>query len=105
MLNTYISTARGLARTEASGIQRIPDDVVWVDLLEPSAEEERAVERELGIDIPSREEMREIETSNRLYEEDGALYMTTTIAAKLDTARPESTAVTFILAKGRLITN
>ncbi len=105
MLNTYISTARGLARTQASGIQRIPDDGVWVDLLEPSAEEERAVERELGIDIPSREEMREIETSNRLYEEDGVLYMTTTIAAKLDTARPESTAVTFILAKGRLITN
>lgn len=105
MLSTYIATARGLARTEATGVQRIPDNVVWIDLLEPSAEEERDVERELGIEIPSREEMREIETSNRLYEENGALYMTTTIAAKLDTVRPESTAVTFILANGRLITN
>ncbi|MGE0115627.1 MAG: magnesium transporter CorA family protein [Steroidobacteraceae bacterium] len=105
MLSTYISHARGLARTEASGIQRIPDNAVWIDLLEPSVEEERAVERELGIEIPSREEMREIETSNRLYEESGVLYMTTTIAAKLDTARPESTAVTFILANGRIITN
>ncbi|MGC3981522.1 MAG: magnesium transporter CorA family protein [Steroidobacteraceae bacterium] len=105
MLNTYISHARGLARTEATGIQRIPDNVVWIDLLEPSIEEERAVERELGIEIPSREEMREIETSNRLYEENGALFMTTTTAARLDTARPESTAVTFILAKGKLITN
>lgn len=105
MLSTYISHARGLARTESSGIQRIPDNAVWIDLLEPSTEEERAVERELGIEIPSREEMREIETSNRLYEENGALYMTTTIAARLDTARPESTAVTFILANGRIITN
>jgi magnesium transporter len=105
MLSTYISHARGLARSEASGIQRIPDNTVWVDLLEPSIEEERAVERELGIEIPSREEMREIETSSRLYEENGALYMTTTTAARLDTARPESTAITFILANGRLITN
>jgi len=105
MLSTYISHPRGLARTEASGIQRIADNVVWVDLLEPSLDEERTVERELAIDIPSREEMREIETSNRLYEEDNALYLTATIAAKLDTARPESTAVTFILTPQRLITN
>ena len=105
MISTYISHARGLARTEAGSIQRIPDNAVWIDLLEPSIEEERAVERELNIEIPSREEMREIETSNRLYEENGVLYMTTTVAAKLDTSRPESTAVTFILANGRLITN
>jgi len=105
MLSTYISHARGLARTDASGIQRIPENAVWVDLLEPSLEEERMVERELGLDVPSREEMREIETSSRLYEEKGALFMTATVAAKLDTARPESTAITFILANGRLITN
>ena len=105
MISTYISHARGLARSEAGGIQRIPDNAIWIDLLNPSIEEERAVERELNIEIPSREEMREIETSNRLYEENGVLYMTTTVAAKLDTTRPESTAVTFILANGRLITN
>jgi len=105
MLSTYISHQRGLARTEASGIQRIPDNVVWVDLLEPSLEEERMVERELALDVPSREEMREIETSNRLYEENGVLFMTVTVAAKLDTLRPESTAITFILANTRLITN
>jgi magnesium transporter len=105
MISTYISHARGLARTEATGIQRVPDSAIWIDLFQPSIEEERAVERELNIEIPSREEMREIETSNRLYEENGVLYMTTTVAAKLDTARPESTAVTFILANGRLITN
>lgn len=105
MLSTYISHARGLARTEASGIQRIPENTVWVDLLEPSLEEERMVERELALEVPSREEMREIETSNRLYEENGVLFMTATIAAKLDTSRPESTAITFILANNRLITN
>ena len=38
--------------------------------------------------MPTREEMKEIETSNRLYEDNGALYMTTTVAAQLDTDRP-----------------
>jgi magnesium transporter len=49
--------------------------------------------------------MREIETSNRLYEENGTLYMTTTVVTKIDTDRPESAAVTFILSNNRLITN
>ena len=55
--------------------------------------------------MPTREEMKEIETSNRLYEDNGALYMTATVAAQLDTDRPVSTAVTFILTGSRLVTN
>ena len=105
MLNVYISQARGLARADVGGIRRIPDSAVWIDLVEPSPEEERAIEAELNIEVPTREEMKEIETSNRLYEEDGVLYMTATVATKLDTERPETSAVTFILANGRLITN
>ena len=42
--------------------------------------------------------MREIEASNRLYEEDGALYMTATVVTKLDSDLPESTQITFILS-------
>jgi magnesium transporter len=76
-----------------------------VDLLEPTLAEERSVERLLAIDVPSREEMREIETSSRLYEENGTLYMTATVITKIDTDRPESAAITFILSHNRLITN
>ena len=104
MLNTYIAHARGLARATASGVQRIPDQTIWIDLFEPSIEEARAIEHELGIEIPSREEMRDIETSSRLYEEHDALFMTATIAAKLDSEEPISTAVSFILSRDRLIT-
>jgi magnesium transporter len=49
--------------------------------------------------------MREIETSSRLYEENGTLYMTATVITKIDTDRPESAAITFILTSNRLITN
>jgi magnesium transporter len=73
--------------------------------MEPTLEEERAVERFLTIEVPTREEMKEIEASNRLYEEDGALYMTATVVTRIDTERPETSAVTFILVRNKLITN
>ncbi|MBM5812116.1 MAG: magnesium transporter [Gammaproteobacteria bacterium] len=104
MLNCYVPGAQGLTRLEPPPAN-VPEECVWVDLLEPTLEEERAVEKLLAIDVPSREEMREIETSNRLYEEDGTLHMTATVVTKIDTDRPESAAITFILTQNRLITN
>lgn len=105
MLNVYLPQPTGLARVEAGRPPVIPQEAVWIDLLEPTQEEEKFVEAELGVDVPTREEMKEIETSNRLYEDNGALYMTTTVAAQLDTDRPVSMAVTFILIGQRLVTN
>lgn len=104
MLNCFVPGNQGLDRLDPPPAD-IPEACVWVDLLEPTLTEERAVERLLAIDVPSREEMREIETSNRLYEENGTLYMTATVVTKIDTDRPESAAVTFILSRNRLITN
>ena len=104
MLNCFVPGNQGLDRLDPPPAE-IPEECVWVDLLEPTLSEERAVERLLAIDVPSREEMREIETSNRLYEENGTLYMTATVVTKIDTDRPESAAVTFILSHNRLITN
>jgi len=104
VLNCFVPGTQGLDRLDPTP-EDIPERCVWVDLLEPTLAEERAVERLLAIDVPSREEMREIETSNRLYEENGTLYMTATVVTKIDTDRPESAAVTFILTHNRLITN
>ncbi len=77
---------------------------VWIDLLNPTTDEENAVEAFLGIDIPTREEMHEIEVSNRLYTENGALYMTATMVTKVDTMSPETHAVTFVLTDHVLAT-
>ncbi|MGH8175030.1 MAG: magnesium transporter CorA family protein [Steroidobacter sp.] len=105
MLNIFTTQPHGLVRVEPASPPVIPENAVWIDLHEPTQEEERFVEATLGIDVPTREEMKEIETSNRLYEDNGALYMTTTVAAQLDTDRPVSMAVTFILVGQRLVTN
>lgn len=81
-----------------------PDDAIWIDLLSPTGEEEHVVERALSLDVPTREEMSEIEISSRLYQEDGISYMTATLLTGADTGNPENVPVTFVLAGQRLVT-
>ena len=52
-----------------------PDETVWIDLVAPSLEEDKAVERLTGVAVPTREEMQEIEVTSRLYVENGAHFM------------------------------
>lgn len=80
------------------------DKIVWIDLLAPSREEELELEVRLGIDLPTREEMEEIEVSARLYTEGAASFMTATLPAQADADVPEMAAVTFILTGQKLIT-
>ncbi len=105
MLNIFVPGPNGLVRHEPAPGAALPAAAVWLDLREPTAAEEQQVEQALGIDVPTREEMREIEASNRLYEENGSLYLTATVVTRLDTDLAESTQVTFILAGACLVTN
>ena len=105
MLSIYAQGPTGLVRVPYVAGNPLPERALWVDLLEPTPEEERLVEQALGIDVPTREEMREIEASNRLYEEQGAIFMTVTIVTRLETDLPQNAQVTFILAGHRLVTN
>jgi magnesium transporter len=100
----FVAQPQGLARVETAA-GTVPADALWIDLIEPTPDEEQLVESTYGIEVPTREEMKEIEASNRLYEENGVLYLTITIVTRLDSDLPESSQITFILAKERLITN
>jgi magnesium transporter len=77
---------------------------VWIDLFQPTEQEETFVDMAFSIDLPTHREMQDIEVSRRLYKADDALFMTATILTKDDTGQPESSAVTFIHAENRLIT-
>ncbi len=82
----------------------LPSDTIWIDLLEPTHAEEQLVERALGLSIPTREEMAEIEPSSRLYEEHGAVYMTATVLAGLDEGDPIASPISFVLSASHLVT-
>ena len=76
--------------------------ILWIDLLNPTAEEDRFVEKIVGVSIPTREEMEEIEVSSRLYNEDGGEFMTMAGLAQLDTESPLLSPITFVL-KGQIL--
>jgi magnesium transporter len=79
-------------------------NVIWIDLVSPTAMEESALEIRLGIDIPTREEMEAIEISSRLYQEEHAVFMTATLPARTDSDDLLMGPVTFVLVGGKLIT-
>jgi magnesium transporter len=104
MLAVYVPRGTTLERRPIEGEATIPDTSVWLDLVTPTTGEDKLVERSLGIAVPTREEMQEIEVTSRLYVENGARYMTATLMCQSETATPKTTAVTFILAGHRLVT-
>jgi magnesium transporter len=82
----------------------IPDDALWIDLVEPTREEDIVVERHLGIEIPTREEMADIEPSEILYREQNAHYMTARVLCSSETETPRLVDVSFILTERTLVT-
>jgi magnesium transporter len=104
MITFYPPGEPSVRLTSADLCAPLAASAVWIDLLEPTAEEEQQLERALGVDIPTPEEMQAIELSSRLYEENGVVYMTGTVLTQADTSMPQSSAVTFILVANKLVT-
>lgn len=103
MLTAYVHR-NGKLESQQVRNKVFPPDCVWIDLLHPVAEEERLVGSYIGLEIPTREDMVEIEASSRVYSEDDALFMTAILLANTDSAAPEATPVTFIRSHHPLVT-
>jgi magnesium transporter len=104
MLSVYVPRGTSLERIPVEPGQPPSPTAVRIDLVSPTLQEDKLVEALLGIAVPTREEMQEIEVSSRLYIENGGRYMTATLMCQSDTATPKTTPVTFILSAHRLVT-
>jgi magnesium transporter len=82
----------------------LPSDALWIDLIEPTQEEDWLVEKHLGISIPTRQEMADIEPSEILYRENNARYMTVRVLCRSDTDQPALADISFILTERALVT-
>jgi len=80
------------------------DRALWIDLESPTKDEEALVEAALLINIPTREDMQEIENSSRLYTEGGALFLTAQILATHEPASTEISPVTFVVLPQKMVT-
>lgn len=89
------------SETELAVISK--DAVLWIDLLQPSGDQKRAVEAYLGTEIQSRAEAEEIESSSRFSEEDGVIFANTNFLSPADDQMLMD-PVSFIVAGGILTT-
>lgn len=104
MIIAYVSRRTGLRQVPLATGESLPDDAIWLDLYSPETEECRTVEALLGLRIPTRQEMREIEVSSRLYRAGEAIFMTATVLSSSETELPQASPVTFILTPKTLVT-
>ena len=102
--NSHLVMVQDAGPANPSTTAASPASAVWLDLYNPAPEDNRYVEQLLSIDLPTREEMQEIEVSARLYQEDGAEFMTITSASLLESDEPITTPITFVLKGNTLVT-
>ncbi len=80
------------------------DDIIWIDLIRPDLDEEHMAERLLGVELPTREDLKDIEPSSRLYVEGDTVFMTASLVCHVEKGFPEIADVAFILTGNRLVT-
>ncbi|MCW5697569.1 MAG: magnesium transporter CorA family protein [Bauldia sp.] len=102
-------TAYDVTETGPKKIAENPDAAAlskahWIDIKDPTHEEDRAAERFLGVPVPTAEEASEIEFSSRFYVDGGAVGMTATILSGVDLNEPALTPFTFVLHGDKLAT-
>ena len=101
MLTIYRDT-RGSVRSTTE--QELSNEVIWIDLLNPTDDEKAFVEARAHVRIPSMEALSEIELSSRLIVEGKVIYLSASVVAHSDTADPFLSSAGFILSSALLVT-
>ncbi|MFC3073834.1 magnesium transporter CorA family protein [Shinella pollutisoli] len=105
MITVYRSNGEGrVLQDVAEPVAEAFADAVWIDVLDPARDEEALIERALSLDIPTRDELKDIEPSSRLYTDGSAAYMTASLIVRAESDLPALTDVAFILTARHLVT-
>jgi magnesium transporter len=104
LITAYRSNCKSLVLSDISASDDLPSDVIWIDMVEPTRDEEVHLEKLLALEVPTRDDLKDIEPSSRLYIENDAVFMTASLLWKADTGLPTLADVAFILTRDRLVT-
>src|SRR5689334_9861055 len=104
MLKSYQLQNGGLKGTILSDTDPIPTNAIWIDLFDPADSERLRVNALLGVEIPTRADMEEIEVSSRLYQEGGVTFLTALVLSNAETETPVADVVSFVLSQDKLVT-
>ncbi len=98
-----ISCGREPTDVELASVS-LPEGTVWIDLLDPTSEEIGWTERNLGVRIPSRDDLSEIELSSRLAKEGENMYLSAPVIGAATIEHADLTPAGFIVTPHVLIT-
>jgi magnesium transporter len=84
-------------------LDRLPDEIIWIDLLNPTAEEKILVEKRALVHIPTIDALSEIESSSRLAVDHSTITLSTPVVAQGDGADAFLSSVGFILTKSFVV--
>jgi magnesium transporter len=101
MLKAFIKRSDRLEKIAIQVNEQLTEDVVWVDIVEPTDEEQNWIKRVYNQDLPTESEIEEIESSSRFYLEGDKVYINSYF---LDDFRdtPQNVTVAFILTTDQL---
>lgn len=102
MLAAYDLTGRGPIRR--NDMPDEDDAAGWIDLLNPTIEEDAEAEAYLGVSIPSREAAQEIESSSRFYIEDDVVFLNISVLVGLLDHDPQLSPLSFVVNGRRIAT-
>ncbi len=101
MLNAFVRHKDRLVLMPTEDHQLHLDDALWVDLIDPSAEEREHVGILYGSKLPDADEVDEIEASARFYLDKHGLHIHSLFLHEVD-GHPHNTSVAFTLSEKRL---
>jgi magnesium transporter len=76
----------------------------WLDLLDPTEDERAGVESKYGVKLPSREELSEVESSSRVAQENGVLFLSVPFVSHGRGVDEPLSPIGFVLSKDVLVT-
>ena len=101
MLTFYGSTVRGAVPVAGD---ELPDSVDWIDAFAPTDAERDRLSRLLSTDIPTLDDLLEIETSSRLSVDGTTIVMSLSAVVKDETGYPKGTPIGFVVTPGCVAT-
>jgi Mg2+ and Co2+ transporter CorA len=93
----------GLDRKILDPVEPIPPGAVWIDMVEPTVDEDQKVERYLGSKVPSRSDPDYAQPAESYYAENGVRYLHACVVSEAE-GTPDVADVTFILGPKALVT-
>ena len=103
MISGFILKENRLRQISVQNAEDFTDEMIWIDLVDPSDNERELVENHFQLDLPEKAEINDIEASARFYEDEDGLHIHSFFLNDFDT-HAKNVTVAFSIYNNRLFT-